>query len=175
MQTRWILLLMKSIRLAALGTKTLSLAPVLCTKLSLKGVFLGDANKFTLCNSLLLSCLFFSCATQKSGVKSNHFLSGIFHKWWQGDRKHPSTHNSKILYPPKSIQAQIKQSGPCSNCLDTREICFHLYPRKSLITKVTIMSHIFVPDLRKIPEDALKPNYPQSPNQQLFLSMLSLC
>lgn len=124
----------------------------------------------TLCSS----AAFFSCATQRSGVKLNSFLSGIFHKRWQGDREHPSSHNAKRLYSPKSIQAQIKQSVPAAIALIQVKSVFIFPPENLLITEVTIMSRMFVPDLRKTPENALKLNYPQSPHHQLFLSVLSL-
>lgn len=58
------LVLMKRAGLAALATKTFCVStdmlalPLLCLKLGLAGVFLSDANWFTLCNPLLLGHFF---------------------------------------------------------------------------------------------------------------------
>lgn len=58
------LVLMKGPELAVLATKAfcvstdMLLPPLLCLKLWLTGVFLGDANWFILCNPLLLGYFF---------------------------------------------------------------------------------------------------------------------
>lgn len=74
---------------------------------------------------------------------------------------------------PNPYKLRLNKVVPAAIALIQVKSVFFFFPRKPLITEVPIPSRIFAPDLRKTLENALKPNYHQSPNHPLFLSCLA--